>query len=103
MLVFNHLFDGAIDPISNEFVASSELTLVPCTENFLQQAVPSVTAQFLVYNEFEQRFSTSRLVRCLLDTPISRIDTSQSTARSSARRLRARWLVRPASPASVVA
>jgi hypothetical protein len=79
VLVFNHLFDGAIDPISNDFEASSELTLVPCTENFLLQAVPSVTAQFLVYNEFEQRFSTSRLVRCLLDSPISNIDTTQST------------------------
>jgi len=79
VLVFNHLFDGAIDPISNAAEATSELTLVPCTENFLQQAVPSVTAQFLVYNEFEQRFSTSRLVRCLLDSPISNIDTTQSS------------------------
>ena len=79
VLVFNHLFDGAIDPISNEATAQSELSLVPCTEDFLIQQVPSVTAQFLVYNEFEQRFSTSRLVRCLLDTPISQIDTSQPT------------------------
>ena len=30
-----------------------------------------------MYNEFEQRLSTSRRVDCLLDTPISRIDTSQ--------------------------
>jgi hypothetical protein len=30
-----------------------------------------------VYNEFEQRLSTSRPVDCLLTTPISRIDTSQ--------------------------
>jgi hypothetical protein len=36
-----------------------------------------VTAQFLVYNEFEQRFSTSRQVRCLLDSALSNIDTSQ--------------------------
>jgi hypothetical protein len=36
-----------------------------------------VTAQFLIYNEFEQRFSTSRSVDCLLSGPISRIDTSQ--------------------------
>jgi hypothetical protein len=84
VLVFNHLFDGAVDPLSDptlipRVTASSELTLVPCTENFLLQAVPSVTAQFLVYNEFEQRFSTSRLVRCLLDSPISNIDTTQST------------------------
>ena len=77
VLVFNHLFDGAYDPISDVYTAESELSLVPCTQDFLIQAVPSVTAQFLVYNEFEQRFSTSRLVRCLLDSPISLIDTTQ--------------------------
>ncbi|MFN8642180.1 MAG: hypothetical protein U0802_11170 [Candidatus Binatia bacterium] len=77
VLVFNLLFDGAVDPISNVATTGSELTLVPCTEDFLAQRVPSVTAQFLVYNEFEQRFSTSKLVRCLLDSPISLIDTTQ--------------------------
>jgi hypothetical protein len=77
VLVFNHLFDGAIDPISDSLVAHSELTLVPCTQDFLTQRIPQVTAQFLVYNEFEQRLSTSRLVNCLLNSPISQIDTSQ--------------------------
>ena len=41
--------------------------------------VPAVIAQFLVYNEFEQRFSTSRTVNCLLTTQISLIDTTQPT------------------------
>ncbi|MGH3579950.1 MAG: hypothetical protein ACRDUB_00050 [Mycobacterium sp.] len=77
VLVFNHLFDNAVDPISGIYRAQSELSLVPCTEDFLQQQVPRVTAQFLVYNEFEQRFSTSQPVDCLLDRPISRIDTTQ--------------------------
>lgn len=77
VLVFNHLFDFAIDPISGIWEAHSELSLVPCTQDLLLQAVPHVTAQFLVYNEFEQRLSTSRSVDCLLTTPISRIDTSQ--------------------------
>lgn len=80
VLVLNHLFDGAVDPLSDPAspnLAQSELSLVPCTQDFLIQKIPSVTAQFLVYNEFEQRFSTSRLVRCLLDSPISLIDTSQ--------------------------
>jgi hypothetical protein len=77
VLVFNHLFDFAIDPISGLWEAHSELSLVPCTQDLLLQAVPHVTAQFLVYNEFEQRLSTSRPVDCLLTTPISRIDTSQ--------------------------
>jgi hypothetical protein len=78
VLILNHLFDNAIDPISGVWTASSELTLVPCTEDFLTQTTDATTAQFLVYNEFEQRFSTSRQVRCLLDTPLSEIDTSQS-------------------------
>jgi hypothetical protein len=78
VLVFNHLFDGAIDPISGIGVAQSNLSLVPCTEDFLVQAIPHVTAQFLVYNEFEQRFSTSRPVDCLLSSQISNIDTTQS-------------------------
>ena len=77
VLILNHLFDGAEDPISESYTASSELTLVPCTEDFVAQSTPPVTAQFLVYNEFEQRFSTSRTVRCLLDSELSRIDTSQ--------------------------
>ena len=76
-LIFDHLFDGATDPISGEFVTESELTLVPCTEDFLTQSTDAFTAQFIVYNEFEQRFSTSRQVRCLLDSQISLIDTSQ--------------------------
>jgi hypothetical protein len=63
--------------ISQLLAARSELSLVPCTQDFLRQAIPHVTAQFLVYNEFEQRFSTSRAVDCLLSGPISRIDTSQ--------------------------
>jgi hypothetical protein len=77
VLVFNHFFDGAVDPISSIGEAHSVLSLVPCTENLLTQSVPQVTAQFLVYNEFEQRFSTSRSVNCLLTSPISQIDTSQ--------------------------
>ncbi len=78
VLVFNHMFDGAVDPINADNTFASTLSLVPCTENFLTQSVPRVTAQFLVYNEFEQRFSTSRLVECLLTSDISNIDTTQS-------------------------
>jgi hypothetical protein len=77
VLVMDFVYDGAIDPISGTLEASSELTLVPCSEDFRGQSTPAVVAQFLVYNEFEQRLSTSRRVECLLDTPISRIDTSQ--------------------------
>jgi hypothetical protein len=78
VLVFNHMFDGAVDPVDSGNTFQSTLSLVPCTEDFLLQSVPTVTAQFLVYNEFEQRFSTSRPVQCLLQSDISNIDTTQS-------------------------
>jgi hypothetical protein len=77
VLVLNHMFDGAIDPISDAYPAHTELTLVSCSEDLLRQICTPVTAQFLVYNEFEQRFSTSIQVPCLIDSPITRIDTSQ--------------------------
>jgi len=77
VLVFNHMFDGAVDPVNSDNTFQSVLSLVPCTEDFLVQTVPFVTAQFLVYNEFEQRFSTSRPVQCLLESNISNIDTTQ--------------------------
>ena len=78
ILVLNHLFDGAEDPISLSLTARTELTLVPCSEDFLTQRLSPLTAQFLVYNEFEQRFSTSRQVPCLLDSQLSLIDTTQA-------------------------
>ncbi|MBI3784660.1 MAG: hypothetical protein HY270_14805 [Deltaproteobacteria bacterium] len=80
-LILSHLFDGAIDPISNTRPASTDLTLVPCGNNFSSQIPGRTTAQFLVFNEFEQRFSTSRSIDCLFDGAISTIDT-RNTARS---------------------
>ncbi len=77
VLILNHFFDDAWDPISDVDQSSTSLTLVPCTQDFRTATIPPVTAQFLVYNEFEQRFSTSRQVQCLLDSEISEIDTTQ--------------------------
>lgn len=77
VLVLNHLFDGAIDPINAGRGATTELTLVPCGEDLLAGNITPITAQFLVYNEFEQRFSASRQVRCLLDSNLSELDTTQ--------------------------
>ena len=76
VLVLDFFYDGASDPISGR-QTTSELTLVPCTQDFRAQTIPPVTAQFLVYNEFEQRLSTSRQVSCLLDSQLSRLDTTQ--------------------------
>lgn len=51
------------------------LTLIPCSEDFVLQVWPRTTVQFLVYNEFEQRFSTSRSTGCFSELQLSDIDT----------------------------
>jgi hypothetical protein len=80
VLILNHFFERASTPLG-AFV-QTELTLVPCSEdlsasfdNFLVDGPPTVTAQMLVYNEFEQRFSTSARVQCYRSTTLSDIDT----------------------------
>jgi len=42
----------------------TELTVVPCSQDFENQRPATVTIQFLIYNEFEARFSTSTSVTC---------------------------------------
>lgn len=54
---------------------STELTLVPCSENLEDQLPASVTVQFAIFNEFEERFSTSTTVSCFLNLPLSKIGT----------------------------
>ncbi len=52
---------------------STELTLVPCSQNLENQLFGKVTIQFVVYNEFEQPFSTSTTVTCFLNLPLDEI------------------------------
>jgi hypothetical protein len=51
--------------------------LVPCTEDFENQRtdISNTTAQFLVFNEFEQRYSTSTQVECFKEIRLSNIET----------------------------
>jgi hypothetical protein len=90
-LILNHFASGAEDPVvvglvdrggvlpsgstSSNF---TELTLVPCSEDFENQQPTGVTVQFLVFNEFEQRFSASTTVACYFNLEIARIDTQFS-------------------------
>lgn len=73
-LMLQHYFEGAPTP---DGVASTQLTLVPCSENLSSNGVPplSITAQMLVYNEFEQRFSTNTRVQCFQNVRLSDVDT----------------------------
>ncbi len=74
--ILNHFFDLGIDPV-NQRVHLTLLTLVPCTEDLLRQIPGAAVVQYLVYNEFEQRFSASRAFQCQQVLPISLIDTTQ--------------------------
>jgi hypothetical protein len=67
-----HYFDGAFEPADGDEVRT-ELTFVPCSQDFNLQIPKRITVQFLVFNEFEQRFSTSRPVECLTTVPLSDI------------------------------
>jgi hypothetical protein len=85
ILILNHFFDGAQDPLINLPVGTTarigtDLTLIPCTQDFQTQnpELSTTVAQFLVFNEFEQRFSTSRTVECFKEIRISNLDTHQN-------------------------
>jgi hypothetical protein len=76
VLILNHFFDGATNPVSGAEIWTS-LVLVPCTQDLLRQVPGEAVVQYLVYNEFEQRFSTSRTVTCKQSLHLSDIDTTQ--------------------------
>jgi len=78
-LILNHFFDFAENPVVDDgsFVLTA-LTLVPCSQDYLRQIPGAAVVQYLVYNEFEQRFSTSRTVQCKQLILLSNIDTTQN-------------------------
>jgi len=74
ILVLDSFFDDAIEPANSDTVRT-KLTLVPCSEDFSLQAPITTTVQYLVFNEFEQRLSTSRASTCFTEIALSDIDT----------------------------
>lgn len=75
ILILDHFFDGAVDPVSQKVVTTT-LTLVPCSEDFESQSPVPITVQVLIFNEFEQRFSTSTPVTCFRQLKLTDIDGS---------------------------
>ncbi len=73
VLILDHFFDGADDPVSGDPI-TTDLTLVPCSEDFLTQTPVVTPVQFAIFNEFEQRFSTSTTVTCFAELSLTRID-----------------------------
>lgn len=80
-IILDHVSSGATDPISGGEVFT-ELTLVPCSQDFENDQGGVSTIQFVVYNEFEQRFSASTTVDCFLNVEVSNIDTTTTPANS---------------------
>jgi len=82
VLILNHFFDQSVPG----FERRTDLTLIPCSQNFAEndlteQVVNAV--QFLVYNEFEQRFSASTRFQCFRETQLSLIDSRPGQERFS--------------------
>ncbi len=82
--VLNHFFDGAAVDVwfrsgQPNFTLrfATDLTVVPCSEDFLLQEnnLGGAVLQFLVFNEFEQRFSTSTRFTCFREVQLSDLDT----------------------------
>ena len=77
-LILSHFFDEADDPVPGTTdEITTDITLVPCSEDLLRQVPGAAVVQYLVFNEFEQRFSTSKAVRCFQEIQLCNIDTTQ--------------------------
>jgi hypothetical protein len=89
VLILNHFFDNAsitTHSVAGAFTQNStvvtDLTVVPCSEDFRIQEVNlgGAVLQFLIYNEFEQRFSASLRFDCFKEIQLSDIDTRTGTS-----------------------
>lgn len=69
-------FDIPSGEIALRSATVTDLTLVPCTQDF-ENAVPaSVTVQFEIYNEFEQKLSASTTVDCWENFYLFEVDSA---------------------------
>jgi hypothetical protein len=81
VLLLNHFFDDAPDPLLDTPVQSS-LTLVPCSMDLEHGTPGTAMLQFDVFNEFEQRLSAMLSLTCFTETDLSDIDSRTEHARS---------------------
>jgi hypothetical protein len=80
-LVLNHFYDGAPVFADTDTLRGggtlTDLTLVPCGDDFLRQDPGDAVAQIVTINEFEQRLSAAKKVECFYESILSRIDTTR--------------------------
>lgn len=75
-LIMEHFFEDVAQPVPNtDATIETSLVVVPCSEDLLRQIPGAAVLQFLVFNEFEQRFSTSKSITCYDETRLCNIDT----------------------------
>src|SRR5262249_19204802 len=73
--ILSQFAEGGEDPfLGGGSSVSTEVTFVPCTENFESQVPSSVTVQFQAINEFEQQFSASTTITCWANLTLSKIN-----------------------------
>ncbi len=60
----------------------TDLTLIPCTQDFENSVPSSVTVQFEIFNEFEQRLSASTTVDCWKNFYLFQVDSPNDPDRS---------------------
>jgi len=67
-LIVDHFSEDANNPVpGTDSSVETSLVLVPCSTDYLRQKPGSAVLQFLVFNEFEQRLSTSTDFTCYHD------------------------------------
>ena len=69
------ILDPTTKTVSLRSASLTDLTLVPCTENFEENLPATVTIQVQVYNEFEEQFTTSFPVTCFLNKFLFQLDS----------------------------
>lgn len=77
-VVLNGFAEGASDPVVEALgdgpsQVFTELSLVPCTQDYENQVPASVVVQFKIINEFEELFSTSTTVTCWSSFRLSQV------------------------------
>jgi hypothetical protein len=78
--ILNHQPDGAPDLVLGpDSRVSTDLTVIPCTQNYETQIPTSVTLQFLTWNDYESQFSFSTTITCWADLDLGDLGATQYT------------------------
>lgn len=72
--IVSHPSDADDRPVDGA-ARSTDLTVVPCPEDFIHQAPSSLTLQLRVTNEIEQTFSASTTITCWADLRLSDVNS----------------------------